>query len=400
MRKKGVRLGTLFFLIVATAFVTAVVTYYYLSAVIDDLGRNQQLYTKLNNVNKMISSSYIGTIDPLDGYDAIVDGAVAGYINGLGDPYSYYLDEKNYTLSYLSEDSVDIGVKTDYDYNSKGIRVTFIKNGSPAQNSELQVGDVIVAIDGTTVDERGYRSSVQRLSGAVDSETVLSVYRATTDENLSITVRRTAYTPNTISYKLIENDIGYIFIDEFDSTTYKSFSSAFTELIEKGARGFVLDVRFCYSGDLDSAVSILDMLTPSAILVSVNEKSSSSPTLYRSDEMSTTVPIVVIQNAETSGVAEVFSGSLRDTGSAVVIGEISAGLGIGQRDISLGDGTAIHLSTYEYVLPSGEKFNGAGVTPNFISELSEEKKEIFSELSDEDDDQLQFAIAKLREQIG
>ena len=214
MRKKGVRLGTLFFLIVATAFVSAVVTYYYLSAVIDDLGRNQQLYTKLNNVNKMISSSYIGTIDPLDGYDAIVDGAVAGYINGLGDPYSYYLDEKNYTLSYLSEDSVDIGVKTDYDYNSKGIRVTFIKNGSPAQNSELQVGDVIVAIDGTTVDERGYRSSVQRLSGAVDSETVLSVYRATTDENLSITVRRTAYTPNTISYKLIENDIGYILIDE------------------------------------------------------------------------------------------------------------------------------------------------------------------------------------------
>ena len=91
---------------------------------------------------------------------------------------------------------------------------------------------------------------------------------------------------------------------------------------------------------------------------------------------------------------------MRDTGSAVVIGEISAGLGIGQRDISLGDGTAIHLSTYEYVLPSGEKFNGAGVTPNFISELSEEKKEIFSELSDEDDDQLQFAIAKLREQIG
>ena len=66
------------------------------------------------------------------------------------------------------------------------------------------MGDVIVAIDGTTVDERGYRSSVQRLSGAVDSETVLSVYRATTDENLSITVRRTAYTPNTISYKLIE----------------------------------------------------------------------------------------------------------------------------------------------------------------------------------------------------
>lgn len=400
MRKKGVRLGTLFFLIIATAFVTAIVTYYYLSTVVEDLGRNQQLYTKLNNVNKTISSSYIGNIDPLDGTDAIIDGAVAGYIDGLGDQYSYYLNEKDYKLSYVSGDAVDIGVKTDYDYKKKGIKVTFIKNGSPAQNSELRVGDVIISIDGTTVEERGYRSSVQKLSGSVDTETVLSVYRESTDENLSVTVRRFAYTPNTISYKLIENDIGYILIDEFDSSTYKSFSSAFAELMEKGAKGFVLDVRYCYSGDIDSAVAILDMLTPSSILVSVNEKSSSTPTLYRSDEKSVSVPLVVIQNSETAGVAEVFSGSLRDTGSAVVTGEITAGLGVGQRDIVLGDGSAVHLSTYEYVLPSGEKFNGAGVTPNFASELSEEKKASFASLTDEEDDQLQFALTKLREQIG
>lgn len=400
MRKKGIRIGTVFFLIVATAFVTAVITYYYLSMVVADLGKNQQLYTKLNNVNKTVSTSYIGNIDPIDGYEAIIDGAVAGYIDGINDPYSYYLDEHNYKLSYLSDDSVDIGVKTDYDYKNKGIKITFIKNGSPARNSELQVGDVILSIDGTTVSERGYRSSVQRLSGSIDSETVLSVYRESTDENLSITVTRTEYTPNTISYRLIENDIGYILIDEFDSSTFKSFSSAFAELLEKGAKGFVLDVRYCYSGDLENAVSILDMLTPSSIIVSVNEKSSSVPTLYRSDEKSVSVPLVVIQNAETSGVAEVFSGSLRDTGSAVIVGEVSAGLGLGQRDIVLGDGSAIHLSTYEYVLPSGEKFTGVGITPNFVSELSEDKKAVFESLTDEEDDQLQFALTKLREQIG
>lgn len=400
MRKKGVRIGTVFFLVVATAFVTAIVTYYYLSTVVENLGRNQQLYNKLNNVNKIISTSYVGTIDPLDGYDEIIDGAVAGYIDGVGDEYSYYLDEHNYKVSYVVDDAVDIGVKTDYDYKSKGIKVTFIKNGSPAQSSELQIGDVILSVDGTSVEERGYRSSVQKLSGAVDSEVQLTVYRKSTDTNINVTVRRFAYTPNTVSYKLISNDVGYILIDEFDSSTYKSFSSAFTDLLEKGAKGFILDVRYCYSGDLDSAVSILDMLTPSAIIVSVNEKSSSTPKLYNSDDKSVDVPLVVIQNAETSGVAEVFSGSLRDTGSAVVVGEKTAGLGIGQSDIVLGDGSAIHLSTYEYILPSGEKFNSVGVSPNFVSELSDEKKEIFSSLTDEEDDQLQFALTKLREQIG
>lgn len=400
MKKKGVRIGTVFFLIVATAFVTAIVTYYYLSMVVENLGRNQQLYNKLNNVNKIISTSYIGTIDPIDGYDDIIDGTVAGYIDGVGDEYSYYLDEHNYKVSYIAEDSVDIGIKTDYDYKSKGIKVTFIKNGSPAQLSELKVGDVILSVDGTSVSERGYRSSVQKLSGAVDTEVALTVYRESTDSNLSITVTRTAYTPNTVTSRLISNDVGYILIDEFDNTTYKSFSSAFTSLLEKGAKGFIIDVRYCYSGDIDSAASILDMLTPSAIIFSVNEKSSSTPKLYNSDEKSVAVPLVVIQNAETSGVAEVFSGSLRDTASAVVVGEKTAGLGIGQSDIVLGDGSAIHLSTYEYILPSGEKFNGAGVAPNFVSELSEEKKDIFSSLTDEEDDQLQFALTKLREQIG
>lgn len=398
--RKGVRYGTAFFLVVATAFVTAIITYYYLSMVVADLGKNQQLYNKFNNVNKIVSTSYIGTIDPIDGYETIIDGAVSGYINGINDPYSYYLDEHDYKLSYVADDSVDIGVKTDYDYRNSGIRVTFIKNGSPARNSDLRVGDVILSVDGTTVSERGYRSSVQRLSGSVDSETVLAVYREETDENLLITVRRSAYTPNTISYRLIENDIGYILIDEFDSTTFKSFSSAFSELMEKGARGFILDVRYCYSGDLDSVVSILDMLTPTAVLVSVNEKSTSVPTLYRSDEQAVSVPLIVLQNSDTAGVAEVFSGSLRDTSRAVLVGEVTAGLGLGQRDIVLGDGSAIHLSTYEYVLPSGEKFNGVGITPNFISELSEEKKTVFEELTDEEDDQLQFALSKLREQIG
>ena len=100
--KKGVRAGTVFFLIVATACVSAIATYYYLSMIVNDLGKNQQMYIKLDRVNEIVSQNYINRIDPVNGYTRLSDSLISGYIDGLADPYSYYLDEKNYQADLLA----------------------------------------------------------------------------------------------------------------------------------------------------------------------------------------------------------------------------------------------------------------------------------------------------------
>ncbi|MDF2684863.1 MAG: hypothetical protein K0S55_44 [Clostridia bacterium] len=400
--KKGVRYGTVFFLVVATAFVTAIATYFYLSMLIEDLGKNQQMYLKLDKVNQVVSRNYINTIDPLDGYDKILDGIVGGYINGLGDSYSYYLNQKNYKTSAFAVDGsfIDIGLRYSFDNATGGIKVDFAKNGSPAKMAGIQQGDIIIAIDGVNVTEDGYRRAAQRFMGEDGSIVEISVVRSGESDILSFNVRRSKFESQTVEYRMVESGIGYVFINEFDRTTLTDFTVALDDLTSKGAKGLMLDVRFNSGGDLDSAISVLDKIMPASIIVSLKEKSSSEPETYFSDDRHISLPMVVIQNSKTAGVAEVFSAALRDTEVARIIGTISMGMGVGQRDIPLSDGTAIRLSTYEYITPAGERFNKTGIEPTITSNLDIEKELRFFELTDEEDDQLQTALNQLKEMMG
>lgn len=401
MKKKGVRFGTVFFLVVAAAFLSAVGTYYYLSNKVSDLSKNQQMYQKLDTVNQVITRNYINPIDALNGYDNILDGIVSGYIDGLGDPYSYYLNEKNYKTSAAIDGSfLDIGIRYSYDSGTGGIRVDYCKKGSPADQAGLKNGDVLIAIDDVYVTAVGYKKAVQSLYGAEGTEVSLSVVREGEASILILPVTRSSFVARTVDYRLVGNGIGYIFINEFDRTTLTDFTVAYEDLTAKGAKAFIFDVRFTFAGDLEYTVNVLDKIMPAGIVVSVKEKSSSDSQLYFSDDKHIEAPMVVLQNAQTSGVAEVFSAALRDTECARIVGEQSAGNGVGQRDIPLSDGTAIRLSTYEYVTPSGERFNGVGIEPNYTCYLDRDKAERFETLTDEEDDQLQLAVEKVKEMMG
>ncbi|MBQ2881617.1 MAG: PDZ domain-containing protein [Clostridia bacterium] len=402
MKKKGVRIGTVFFLIVATMMTTAIGTYYYVSQVINDIGRNQQMYQKLDLINSVISRNYVLSINLVDGYDDIIDGIASGYIAGLGDEYSYYLDEKNFkSAPAITVGSyVDIGILYSYDPTTGGIKVNLAKAGSPAELAGIEKGDIILSINGTNVTEDGYRRAVAKLSGEPGSMVNLSVLKAKTSELVAVEITRIEYVPQTVSHRIIENGIGYININEFDKTTLTSFNSAVNQLTEKGAKGIVIDVRNNSIGDFSSVVEVLDRIMPSGIIVSVREQGSDVPTRYFSDDTNLMIPLTVIQNGTTAGVAEVFSAALRDTEKAVVVGSVSKGVGVGQRDIPLSDGTAIRLSAYEYVTPAGERFNGVGITPNILVQLDEDKEALLPNLPEEDDVQLQMAVDQLKSMLG
>ncbi len=402
MKKKGIRIGTVFFLIVATMVVTAIGTYYYVSQVINDIGRNQQMYQKLDLINSVISRNYVLSINLVDGYDDIINGIASGYIEGLGDEYSYYLDEKNFksASAVTSISNVDIGILYSFDPATGGIKVDHPKEGSPAELAGIEKGDIILSINGTNVTEDGYRRAAAKLSGESGSKVTLSVLKASNSELATVEITRMEYVPQTVSHRIIENGIGYIYINEFDKTTLSSFNAAVDQLTAKGAKGIVIDVRNNSIGDFASVVDVLDRIMPSGIIVSVREQSSDTPTRYFSDDTNLMIPLTVIQNGKTAGVAEVFSAALRDTEKAVVVGTLSKGVGVGQRDIPLSDGTAIRLSAYEYVTPAGERFNGVGITPNIIVQLDEEKEDLFPNLPEEEDVQLQMAVDQLKSMLG
>ncbi|MBO5248911.1 MAG: PDZ domain-containing protein [Clostridia bacterium] len=399
---QGIRYGTMFFILVVTVILTAIATYFYVSQKIDNLGRNQQIYTKLNKVNDLINKNYILPIDPVYGNDRILDGIVEGYIQGLGDEYSYYLSETDYRLSSSAAESsqVGIGIRAAYDKNSGGVLVDFVKHNSPAQTAGVLKNDVIVSVNGTDVSELGYRNAVASLSGTEGTDVVLTLSREGETSPVTLTVTRASFDPQTVQYRLLESGIGYVFINEFDVSTVSEFSSAVETLRAAGARGLVLDLRFNAGGDLASALDVLDKVMPAGIMCSVKELTEKEQISYYSDEGHLSEKIVVLQNFATSDVAEVFTGALKDTQTASIVGDVSRGKGVGQRDIPLSDGTAIHISTYEYITPNGTQFNASGIVPDVSVALSEEKVSGFFTLAASDDDQLQSALQLLRAQLG
>lgn len=399
---KGIRYGTMFFILVATVMLTAIATYFYVSQKVENLGRNQQIYTKLNKVNDLINKNYILEIDPVYGNDRILDGIVEGYIDGLNDEYSYYLNETNYRLSSNAAQSsnVGIGIRTGYDKTSGGVVVEFVKRNSPALSAGLKAGDVIVSVNGTAVTELGYRNAVATLSGTEGTEVIVTLLREGEEVPLTFTVKRALFDPQTVQYRLLETGIGYLYINEFDVSTVSEFSAAVESLRSTGARGFILDVRFNEGGDLTAMLAVLDKIMASGIMCSVKEFSAEELTSHYSDEAHISEKIVVLQNFATSDVAEVFTAALQDTKTSLLIGDLSRGKGVGQRDIPLSDGTAIHISTHEYITPNGKQFNEIGISPDVSISLSEDKVLGFETLAAADDDQLQAALESIRAQLG
>ncbi len=400
--RRGIRYGTMFFILVAAVILTAIATYFYVSQKVDNLGRNQQIYTKLNKVNDLINKNYILPIDPVYGNDQILDGIVEGYIEGLGDEYSYYLNETNYRLSSNAAESssVGIGIRAAFDKASGGVLVDFVKHNSPAETAGIETGDVITSVNGSDVTELGYRNAVSSLSGAEGSEVVLTLIRDGEAAPVTLTVTRTAFDPETVQYRLLESGIGYLFLNEFDVSTVSEFSAAVETLRGAGARGLILDLRFNAGGDLSSALDVLDKIMAAGIMCSVKELAAEEQTTYYSDESHLSEKIVVLQNFATSDVAEVVTAALQDTGTASIVGDVSRGKGVGQRDIPLSDGTAIHISTHEYITPNGTQFNDSGIAPDVSVALSAEKVDGFLTLAAADDDQLQSALQLLRAQLG
>ena len=402
--KKGVRYGTMFFLVVATFILASIATYFYVSNMIANLGRNQQFYSKLNKVNDLINKNYILDIDPVSGNEKILDGIVEGYIDGLDDPYAYYLNETNYRLSSnaAAGTAVGIGIRTAFDKQSGGILVDYVKRNSPSEEVGVETGDVITAVNGDAVTELGFRNAVSLLSGVEGTDVVLTLQRRGETAPVTLSVTRKTFDPKTVTYRLLESGdgIGYISINEFAISTVSEFSAAVESLRDLGARAFILDVRFNAGGDFISMTQVLDKIMPAGIMCSVRDLSSEVATPYDSKDDHLTEKIVVLQNFATSDVAEVFVAALRDTQVASLVGDKTFGKGVAQRDIPLSDGTAIHISTQEYITPNGEVFHGVGIVPDVSVVLSEEKILGFDTITAEEDDQMQAALVRLRSLLG
>lgn len=338
----------------------------------DDTTKEIYSFSDLLEMVDIFNDNYIYQVDE----ESIADALLHSYSCYSGDKYSAYYNEEEWAdfMTSMSGNSTGIGVYVVQDGDA--ILVTLVMNNSPALYAGIQDGDRIILVDGKTVPQLGgYTSALEAVRGEAGTKVVLTVER--NGSLIDIPVTRNFYSAQTVIARMIEISgirIGYINITDFYSNTPSQFVGAMEALTEAGCKGIVFDVRDNPGGELAAVCDILDYLLPEGPIVNLFHRDGNTLTLdttYYSDAQEVNLPMAVLVNDGTASAAELFTASLKDYGKATVIGTQTYGKGCGQSPYPLSTGGYVMVTSFLYTSAKSENYDGVGITPDLVIELSE-----------------------------
>lgn len=398
MNKKvslGSALILMSFAVLLTFMITFVSANNRYNKVLADTELNDKITYKLAELDAKVREYYIGNIDN----QKVADSVAEGYVKGLGDKYWEYMTADVYTEYIRSNQGrmVGIGVEVLYgDYKGGIIEVTYINPGSPAETGGMLEGDYIYKVGEDLVSSLGYIGAINKVKGEKGTDVILTVLRGEDhSQEVQLTFTRDEVKINTVKYRIIKDDIGYIKIKEFNQETPNEFKAAVTELESLGAVKYIFDVRNNPGGDLEGITQTLNYLLPEGPIIRIEYKDKHEEVIS-SDANEMTAPMAVLINENTASAAELFCSALKDYEKAALIGVKTYGKGTMQTITPLSDKSAIKISTAKYNPPFSDNYDGIGVTPHIEVKLPDELKEkSLDKLTEEEDIQLQAAINAL-----
>lgn len=390
---KKISLGAAICFMAIAAAATFIVTMYYslniFNSKMANVTEREELYSKLAEIDQIVRNNFLGDIDE----ETLMDSIADGYMDGLGDAYSVYMNQEEYK-QYQQKNAgelIGIGVTAMLD-DSGYLLVTSVSAESPADAAGLQPGDLLIKIDGKDVLAMGFEAAIDAIQGE-DGTVVNLVYRRDSVEN-TLDITRKRVKDSGVSYRMI-GEFGYVKMSGFNATTPEDFEYAVEDLISQGATGLIFDVRGNSGGLVSSVAEILDYLLPEGDLISQTNRKKETTVLYTSDADCIDLPMVCLINGDTASAGELFACDLRDFNAAELVGETTYGKGVLQTAFPLEDGSAISATTAYYNPSSGVNFQGVGVKPDYEVTLSAEQKQNLDSLDETNDPQLIKAISVL-----
>ena len=399
MNKKisiGLCLSLIIVSITATFAVTMVVSKQIYNGIISNISQRSQTYESVDEISKIISNYFYGTVEDRSYLNSAL---VEGYVNGLGDPNSVYLDAEEYAeyTDTLEGGITGVGVETAYDYGSGSFVITHVYEGSPAAKAGLKAHDVVTAIDNTTVTRGNYSALSEKLYGSRLSSVKVEYER---DGETKVVEPLLGFSIPSVVGNLSGN-VGCVRITGFYKNTAAEFKEAVAKLREQGAESIIFDVRNTSKGSIDYAAQVIDVIVPaiSDNIAVAKDKNGNvyKNKVYTAENSSVTMPFAVLINSYTAGPAELFACDLRDISQAQIIGTASAGVGTMQELFALEDGGAV-LLTVALVEPRGGEqavYDKVGITPTVEVTLASGDDSNLLLLTGEQDNQLSTAMNML-----
>lgn len=362
-------------------------------ALLDD----PEVEQKIDEINLYIDLYYYNEIDREKQEEALYDGIM----QGLDDPYAgYYTPEE---FSELQEDSsgeyVGVGALLTQG-TDKLVTVVRPLKGSPAEEAGLLAEDVIVEVDDKSVEGVELELVVKWIRGEENTTAHLYVYRPSTQEYLDFYITRRVVENYTVSSEMLDDQIAYIKVDQFNENTDEEFDEQLEALRKQSAKGVIIDLRDNPGGLVSSVVNMCNSIMSEGVIVSTKDRNGKQTSCYKADNTkSCDLPIVVLVNGNSASASEIFSGAMQDTGNATIVGVQTYGKGIVQSVIPLSDGSAIKLTVAKYFTPNENDIHTVGITPDVIVELPDGRENAVN-IDRAEDTQLDKAIEILMEKMA
>ena len=324
--------------------------------------------SKLDQLQELIEQCFIGEVDST----AIEDAAADAMVSALGDRWSYYIPAAQYG-SYkeqMANAYVGIGITIQVKEENQGFVITQVNPNGPAFEAGFLAGDVIVGVEGTDVRGMVMDDVAAMVKGEEGTFVSITVEREGSPVTLSVERRKVLITVAT--GEMLEGNIGFVRITNFDSRCAEETIAIIDELLAEGAEALIFDVRNNPGGYARELVKVLDHLLPECEVFRTVDYAGTEDVDYSDANCIDPIPMAVLVNSESYSAAEFFAAALRDYEMAVIVGDKTCGKGYFQYTYPLNDGSAVGLSVGKYFTPKGENLAGIGLTPDYPVEVDED----------------------------
>ena len=321
-----------------------------------------EIKDKAEILSSYINRFYLNDID----YGKMGDIIYKAMVSGLDDKYAaYYTKDEYKDISEKTKgEFCGIGAYISQGKNDNSLKVAGVVKGGPAEKAGIKKGDIIVEVDGENIQGKDSSYAVSKMKGKKGTNVSISVVRKGNKKPITFNIKREVIHDNTVSYKMLDNNIGYISVSAFETVTKKQFKSAVDCLEKKNEKGLIIDLRDNGGGLLDTALDMLDHILPKKLVVYTKDKNGVAEEYYTKDDKEIKIPIVILVNGNSASASEVFCGALRDYGKAKLLGTKTFGKGIVQSSFAFRDGTGLKFTTSKYYTPKGINIHGTGFEPD------------------------------------
>ncbi|MFH1096288.1 MAG: S41 family peptidase [Candidatus Desantisbacteria bacterium] len=332
-----------------------------------------ELYDGLRLFGKAFSLVHTQFVEEVKA-KTLVYGAIDGMLKSTGDPHTRFMTPEAFkemkveTEGSFSGLGIVIGIKQD------NLVVISPIEGTPADLAGIKAGDYIIEINGTTTKNLALVEAVQKLRGKEGSQVTITIKRDGVENPFKVTLTRAVIEVHSVKSDVIQSDVGYIRITNFNQNTAQEFAYSLVKLQKRGIKSLVIDLRNDPGGLLESAIDVSDnLLSKNSLIVSIagrqqemnREFRTTGKGLYLDD------PIIVLLNEGSASASEILAGAVKDNKRGLTLGVKSFGKGSVQTVLPLPDGSGIALTTAKYFTPSGVCIHGKGIIPDVIVEMPE-----------------------------